>query len=509
MNKKFYITTAIDYVNGQPHLGHTYEKILADTIARHHRLKGEQVHFLTGVDEHGQKIQQKASAEGIEPLTFCDQMTANFVELTQRLKLTNDDFIRTTQPRHKKVVAWALQTLFDKGLIYKAEYRGFYSVKEERFLQEKDRVEGEWPKIFGEVKELVESNYFFKLSEFQPWLIDFYQQHPDFIFPQYRQKQVLEFLKEPLNDLCISRPIERLHWGIPLPFDPGYVTYVWFDALLNYVSAVGFGSEAFETCWPADWHIIGKDVLLPPHSVYWPIMLKALDLPMPKHILAHGWWLVSGEKMSKSTGNAFNLLDWLDARGIDAVRYFLLREMVTGQDSEFSLESFENRYNNELANDWGNLISRTFNMVQRYCDGIVPDAEVKNTDLQSVWESTHPQVSKCFDTFQFAHGLEVLFKFIRELNKFIEVKAPWKLAKQSDASSALELKNTLACLMEGIRLSVQWLQIVLPESSEKIMSALGCLGKEVDFTWDVQHLAGTKIVDKLLLFPKIVHEVQK
>lgn len=504
MNKKFYITTAIDYVNGQPHLGHTYEKVLADTIARYHRLKGESVHFLTGVDEHGQKIQQKANAEGIEPQAYCDRITESFVDLTHRLKLTNDDFIRTTQTRHKKVVAWALQTLFDKGLIYKAEYRGFYSVKEERFLQEKDRVNGEWPAMFGEVKELVESNYFFKLSEFQPWLIEFYKEHPDFIYPQYRQKQVVEFLKEPLNDLCISRPVERLQWGIPLPFDPGYVTYVWFDALLNYISAIGFGTDDFKSYWPVDWHIIGKDVLLPPHSIYWPIMLKALEIPMPKHILAHGWWLVAGEKMSKSLGNAFNLFDWLETRGIDAVRYFLLREMVTGQDSEFSLENFESRYNNELANDWGNLISRTFNMVQRYCDGVVPYVEAKNTDLQTIWESTHQNICKHFDAFQFTQGLEELFKFIRELNKFIEVKAPWKLAKQTDEASSRELKNTLACLIEGIRLSVQWLQIVLPESSAKIMSALG-IGSTSDFTWNVQHLAGTKITEKLLLFPKIVH----
>lgn len=507
MNKKFYITTAIDYVNGQPHLGHTYEKVLADTIARYHRLKGERVHFLTGVDEHGQKVQQKANAEGVEPLIFCDRMTENFVELTRRLKLTNDDFIRTTQPRHKKVVEWALQTLFDKGLIYKAEYRGFYSVKEERFLQEKDRVNGEWPTSFGEVKELVESNYFFKLSEFQPWLIHFYKEHPDFIFPQYRQKQVLEFLKEPLNDLCISRPKERLHWGIPLPFDPNYVTYVWFDALLNYVSAVKSDKGDFESYWPADWHVIGKDVLLPPHAVYWPIMLKALEIPMPKHILAHGWWLVSGEKMSKSSGNAFNLFDWLDSHGIDAVRYFLLREMVTGQDSEFSLENFENRYNNELANDWGNLISRTFNMIQRYCDGIVPNVEVKDTALQTVWETAHRNICKYFEGFQFAQGLEELFKFIRELNKFIEVKAPWKLAKQQDEASVRELKNTLACLVEGIRLSVQWIQIVLPESSEKILLALGYMGREPDFTWDTRHLAEIKTVDKLLLFPKISHKV--
>ena len=263
--KKFYITTAIDYVNGNPHLGHTYEKVLADAIARYHRLKGEEVHFLTGTDEHGQKIQQKAASLGIEPQTFCDQISDKFVELTHLLQLTNDDFVRTTQERHKKVVRWALQKLYDQGLIYKAEYKGFYSVKEERFLQEKDKVNGEWPAMFGEVKELVESNYFFKLSAYQDWLIEFLNKHKDFIYPQYRQKQVLEFLKQPLNDLCISRPVERLNWGIPLPFDPQFVTYVWFDALLNYVSVVGFGEERFKDYWPANWHIVGKDILVSCH----------------------------------------------------------------------------------------------------------------------------------------------------------------------------------------------------------------------------------------------------
>lgn len=505
MSKKFYITTAIDYVNGKPHLGHTYEKVLADAIARYHRLKGEEVHFLTGTDEHGQKIQQKAESLGIEPQTFCDQFSDKFVELTHLLQLTNDDFVRTTQERHKKVVRWALQKLYDQELIYKAEYKGFYSVKEERFLQEKDKVNGEWPAMFGEVKELVESNYFFKLSAYQDWLIEFLNEHKDFIYPQYRQKQVLEFLKQPLNDLCISRPIERLNWGIPLPFDLQFVTYVWFDALLNYVSVVGFGEERFKDYWPANWHIVGKDILVPSHAIYWPIMLKALELPIPEHILAHGWWLVSGEKMSKSLGNAFDLFEWLQLRGVDAVRYFLLREMVTGQDSEFSLENFENRYNNELANDWGNLISRTFNMVQKYCDGVVPKTE-SSCELEKIWEETYRVVCEEFDRLQFSQGLENLFKFIRELNRYIENKAPWKLAKNQDEASKKELADTLAFLMEGIRLSVQLLQVIIPESNSKLMAALKLVPNAHDFKWNANHLSGTKLAEKLLLFPKIISE---
>src|SRR5258708_21924127 len=268
--KSFYITTAIDYVNGSPHLGHAYEKVLTDVIARFRRQMGDQVHFLTGTDEHGQKVQATARKLGVAPLQFVDQISAEFRALLGRLNISNDDFIRTTEERHKRVVRDVLQRLFDKGEIYKAEYRGFYSTRQEQFLQEKDRLpDGSWPEIFGEVTEITEANYFFKLRIYQEWLIDFLTKHEDFVFPRFRQKQVLEFLKEPLNDLCISRPRERLEWGIPLPFDDAYVTYVWFDALLNYYSAVVDQPGV----WPADWHVIGKDILLPPHAVYWPIIL--------------------------------------------------------------------------------------------------------------------------------------------------------------------------------------------------------------------------------------------
>lgn len=502
MKNHFYITTAIDYVNGQPHLGHTYEKILADTIARYHRIKGESVHFLTGVDEHGQKVQQKAQSLNKDPKVFCDEVTQSFLELTRALNLTNDDFIRTTEERHKKVVSWALQKLYNQGLIYKAEYKGFYSVKEERFLLEKDKVDGVWPALFGEVKEISEVNYFFKLSAYQDWLVNYLKEHKDFIFPQYRQKQVLEFLKEPLNDLCISRPIDRLQWGIPLPFDPEFVTYVWFDALLNYISAIDINSESFKYYWPVDCHVIGKDILVPSHAIYWPIMLKALDIPMPKCILAHGWWLTSGEKMSKSLGNTFDLFNWIQEKGIDGVRYYLLREMVTGQDCEFSFENFEKRYNNELANEWGNLISRTFNMIQRYCGGQVPEAETISEHLKQIWEETHQNVGKYFDSFQFSQGLEKLFKFIRELNRYIEIKAPWKLAKDQSSDSFIELRNILAHLVEGIRLAVQYLQIIIPVSSQKLMTILKIAGKPCDFSWNPNKLVGLNITEKVLLFPK-------
>ena len=384
--KSFYITTAIDYVNGSPHLGHAYEKVLTDVIARFRRQMGDRVHFLTGTDEHGQKVQQSARARGIAPQQYVDEVSGEFRALLPQLNISNDDFIRTTEERHKRVVRQLLQQLFDKGEIYLAEYKGFYSTRQEQFLQEKDRQpDGSWPEIFGEVTEITETNYFFKLQRYQEWLVDFLAKHDDFIFPRYRQKQVLEFLKEPLNDLCISRPRERLEWGIPLPFDEKYVTYVWFDALVNYYSAVA-DRPGF---WPADFHVIGKDILLPPHAVYWPIMLHALGLPLPKALLVHGWWSVNGVKMSKSTGNFIVPGDYTGEFGVDALRYFLVREMNVGQDSDFTRAQFLVRYNSELANNFGNLVNRTLNMTNRFGGGIVPAAgptEETEQELQALWE---------------------------------------------------------------------------------------------------------------------------
>ena len=283
--KNFYITTAIDYANGSPHLGHAYEKVLADVVARTQRLQGQKVHFLTGLDEHGQKVQQSARKEGVEPQALCDSIADEFTGMCRDLDISNDDYVRTTEPRHKRIVQKILQDLYDRGEIYKAEYKGYYSVRQEQFVQEKDKEDGEWPELFGEVTEITEENYFFKLSNYQDWLIDWLKSDEEVIFPAYRTKQVLEFLKDPLNDLCISRPKERLEWGIELPFDSGYVTYVWFDALVNYISAIGYGEDHFDKNWPVDHHIIGKDILVPAHAIYWPIMLKAAGLPLPKGYL--------------------------------------------------------------------------------------------------------------------------------------------------------------------------------------------------------------------------------
>ncbi len=393
----FYITTAIDYVNGSPHIGHAYEKILTDVIARFRRLMGDRVYFLTGTDEHGQKVQQTARAKGIPPLEFADGISAEFKAMLPRLEISNDDFIRTTQERHKKVVRGLLQQLFDKGDIYKGEYHGFYSTRQEQFLQEKDRnPDGSWPEIYDEVSEIVEPNYFFKLRSYQPWLADFIARNEGFVFPRYRQKQVSEFLKEPLNDLCISRPRERLEWGIPLPFDEAYVTYVWFDALVNYYSAVADKPGV----WPPAWHVIGKDILVPPHAVYWPIMLHAAGIPLPRGLLVHGWWLTKGEKMSKSSGNAFNPMDLVGEFGADALRFFLIREMNVGQDGDFSRELFLTRYNSELANDLGNLVNRVLNMTNRFAAGKVPSAGPDGdaeAEIRKLWEATGPDYIALFE----------------------------------------------------------------------------------------------------------------
>ncbi len=501
--KSFYITTAIDYVNGSPHLGHAYEKVLTDVIARFRRQMGDTVHFLTGTDEHGQKVQASARKQGIDPQAYVDKTSAEFRALYDRLNVSYTDFIRTTEPRHKQVVRDILQRLFDQGEIYLAEYRGFYSTRQEQFLQEKDRLpDGTWPEIFGEVSEIREKNYFFRLQKYQDWLIDYIKTHENFIFPKYRQKQVLEFLKEPLNDLCISRPKERLEWGIALPFDENYVTYVWFDALLNYYSAV-----ADQGHWPADFNVIGKDILVPPHAVYWPIMLHASGLPPPKALLVHGWWLQSGAKMSKSTGAAVNPLDLVEQFGVDAFRYFLIREMNVGQDSEFTVEQFLVRYNSELANNLGNLVNRTLNMTTRFTSGVLPAAETADEldrELQALWNTTRDEIVPLCENFQFHTALERTMGFLTATNSYIDKRAPWKLGKSTDEKDLALLRTTLATIAEATRLAVIAMQHVTPASTAKIHAALGYTpGTEwrSELEWGTK-LNGAMVSPALVLFPR-------
>ncbi len=504
--KEFFITTAIDYANGTPHLGHAYEKVLTDVIARFRRLMGDKVWFLTGLDEYGQKVQQSARAQGVEPKAFVDEVAVMFQALCAKLEVSNDDFIRTTEERHKRVVHEILQRLFDNGEIYKAEYKGYYSTRQEQFLQEKDRdADGSWPELFGEVVEITEANYFFRLRNYQDWLIEYIRSNDSFILPRYRQKQVLEFLSEPLNDMCISRPRERLEWGIPLPFDDAFVTYVWFDALLNYYSAVA----ARGTAWPADFHVIGKDILVPPHAVYWPIMLKAAGIEPPRSLLVHGWWSINGAKMSKSTGNFIDPIEFVDHYGADALRYFLIREMSVGQDSDFSLQQFMARYQGELANTLGNLANRTLNMTNRFCDGVVPAAgalDDLDREIRDSWDATREAVIALNNEFQFHQSLERTMQFAAAINRYAEQRAPWKLGKSAEPADRQALETTLATMAEGLRLIVALLTPVMPATAERVRALLGAgeapTWKE-ELVWSA-NLAGAKVGETAILFPRPV-----
>jgi len=401
MSKRFYVTTAIDYLNGPPHLGHAYEKIVTDVIARARRSLGQEVFYLTGLDEHGQKVQQAAVAEGKDPQAYCDELAQSFRALWKSLGITNDDFVRTTEARHKEFVQAILSKLHAEGHFYQKTYKGFYSTREETFLTDKDRLpDGTFDPAYGEVIELEETNYWFKLRDHQQWLIDYLEANPSFVQPDYRRNEVLGFLKsQKLEDLCISRPAARLRWGIPLPFDPSYVTWVWFDALVNYISIPAAHGDtvvlnplgnAFThhasritdltpdtshlalSLWPADIHVIGKDILKF-HAVFWPIMLKAMGLPLPKQILVHGFWQKDGAKISKSTGNIVDPVAVVNEWGVDAFRFYVLRELDIGPDGNWTDAGFKARYQAELANGLGNLVNRSLSMLKRYRNGIVPE----------------------------------------------------------------------------------------------------------------------------------------
>lgn len=508
MSKPFYLTTAIFYANGRPHLGHAYELVLADVIARFHRMRGEAVFLLTGMDEHGQKVQQAARKLEKEPQALVDEIAADFENLCRALSIANDDFIRTTQPRHKDYVRAWLQTMWDQGEIYAGDYHGFYSPRQEQFLQEKDRNEdGSWPELFGEVEEVTEKAYYFKLNQYQPWLITFLQEHSDFILPTFRQKQVLEFLKEPLNDLCISRPKERLEWGIPLPFDEDYVTYVWFDALVNYASAV-----ADLDAWPADYHVIGKDILLPPHAVYWPIMLHASGRALPKHLLVHGWWHIAGEKMSKSIGNSVDPFNLVATFGPDPVRYFFLREMSVGQDSDFTEALFLSRYNDDLANDFGNSLNRLLNMGGRFAEGRVPAAtvdEAPEQSLRALWEESKGKALREFDGLAFHRGLDAIWAFLRGLNRYLDQRQPWKTIKSGQEHDRQVALSALAHLAESLRLAATLLAPVMPTVSTIVLEKIGAdalTAFEGNLVWDLTRLTGQELGERTILFPKLEKE---
>ena len=470
----FYVTTPIYYVNDVPHIGHAYTTLLADVLARYARLAGKPVFFLTGVDEHGQKVQQAAQRQGVEPQAFVDQMQERFRAAWRSLNIQPDDFIRTTQPRHVKVVQHILQQLWEQGDIYRGEYQGWYCVPDERFWTEKDLRDGLCPECGRPVEQITEANYFFRMSAYQDWLVETIRAHPDFIQPVHRRNEVLGFLRQPLGDLCISRPASRLSWGIPLPFDPDYVTYVWFDALLNYVTAAGYLQDEarFAQVWPQAIHLIGKDILTT-HSVYWPTMLRAAGLPLPKTIFAHGWWVIAERKMGKSLGNAVAPLDLVQVFGVDAFRYLLMREMAPGYDADFNSERLAARYQADLSNNLGNLLHRVTHMITRYCAGQVPTPGrpgPAESELKQRFSVLLAQVFAAVDIFAVQQALSAVMDGLTAANQYVEQAAPWKLAKNGAGEAVATSLYTAA---EAVRLGTLLLSPVLPERAAEAWRRLG------------------------------------
>lgn len=476
---KFFITTPIYYVNDEPHIGHAYTTVMADVFARYHRIIGDEVLFLTGTDEHGQKVEQAAKNRGVSPQDHCNEMVIRFQSLWKTLNVSNDDFIRTTESRHVRVVQDCLQRIFDLKDIYSDDYEGWYCIPDERFWTEKDLKDGNCPACGRSVIQLSERNYFFRMNAYQEWLIQHINSHPKFIQPETRRNEVLGFLKKPLNDLCISRPKTRLQWGIPLPFDDDYVCYVWFDALINYITSPGYlqNEKEFEFWWPASCQLIGKDILTT-HCVYWPTMLKAMGLPIPETVLAHGWWMIQEEKMSKSIGNVVRPLDLADDYGVDGFRYFLVREMMLGLDSNFSKEAFVKRYNSDLANDLGNLLNRTIVMTRRYLDGQIPDVDPKHPALEAIKEQAQNTIEGVLQSLKRLDPngiLEAILKLVREANRFVEIQAPWNLAK--DPNERLRLEITIYGLLETMRYLAVLLFPVIPGKAQEIWDQIGAEGE--------------------------------
>jgi methionyl-tRNA synthetase len=511
-----YLTTPIYYINAKPHIGHAYTTMLTDAIARSRRLMGEKVFFLTGTDEHGQKVERAAQKANISTPAFADQVSATFRQMCRDLKISNDDFIRTTEPRHHAAAQEIWQRVERAGDIYKGEYEGWYCTVDEIFVPEAQLVDGKCPTCGSKVERLKEESYYFRLSKYTQPLLDFYRDHPDFIQPEFRLNEVRTFVEAGLQDLSISRT--SFTWGIPVPGDPKHVMYVWFDALTNYLTALGFGSgdpaaeERISRLWPTVTHFIGKEIVRQ-HALYWPAFLMSAGLPPPRRIVAHGFWLMGGAKMSKSIGNVARYQDYVEVFGLDALRYFVMREMPLGQDANFSDEIILTRFNADLANDLGNLVSRAITMIHRYREGRVPSCspdgqDTLDRDLTAASESTIAAVKKSFRDIQVSQALQETWALVRHVNKFIVERAPWVLAKDP-ANDAL-LDRTLYHSADTLRVIAALVEPVMPDAADRIRRMLNISTPE---SWNSLKTgtltAGTQLNPVEALFPRIEKTIEE